>query len=292
MFTPARSSAPDIGVSPESFSVSLTEGMEHTARLTVGNSGTADLTWSATTSTPWLAVSMWGTTSPGMALEFSVFFKTASLAPGVYEGAVNVASNDPDTPNVVVPVYLTIVSSESGETFDVALAPGWNLFSFPVHPDQTAPADVLSPIVGEYGIVYTYDGCDTADPWAQYDPDAPVYANDLTAMDETGGFWISAAAATTLPVAGTVPDTTSIPLCAGWNMVGYPALTAQSPADALASLAGGGCVTVYAYDPADAADPWKTYGSCTPAYVDDLTQMEPGRGYWIYVEQASTWSLP
>ncbi|MBN1813561.1 MAG: fibronectin type III domain-containing protein, partial [Anaerolineae bacterium] len=222
-------------------------------------------------------------------------YTNLGLSPGEYTYMVRAVKRETSGSgtyiNLSQGVFLTVTVTAPA-TFDVGLVPGWNLVSFPIHPDQTAPADVLGAIEGYYDVVYTYNGCDTADPWAQYVPGAPAYANDLTAMDETQGFWIDVSTATTLQVGGAVPEASSIPLCAGWNMVGYPALTAQPPADALASLASGGCVRVYAYNPTNATDPWKMYNSCAPAYTNDLAQMEPGWGYWMYVEQAGTWSVP
>ena len=60
---------------------------------------------------------------------------------------------------------------------------------------------------------------------------------------------------------------------------------------ALAGIAGKYDL-VYAYDAADAADPWKKYDPAAPAFANDLAQMGPGKGYWLRATQAVTLTLP
>lgn len=58
---------------------------------------------------PWLAESpISGTLGPGEGLPVSVIFDAAGLAPGSYWGMLDVESNDPLNPHVVVPVTLTV----------------------------------------------------------------------------------------------------------------------------------------------------------------------------------------
>ena len=138
-----------------------------------------------------------------------------------------------------------------------------------------------APIAGQVAAVYAYDNCDPADPWKVYDPADPA-GSDLTAVDHTDGLWVAATASTTLPIAGTQPPTTDIPLCAGWNLVGYPLAQERPVTSALASITDR-LVRVYGYDAADPADPWEVYDPAVPFWANDLTVMQPGRGYWILV---------
>jgi hypothetical protein len=49
---------------------------------------------------------------------------------------------------------------------------------------------------------------------------------------------------------------------------------------------------VYAYHPLDASDPWKLYDRTAPAWVNDLAEMAPAWGYWIYVTAGPhTWTV-
>ena len=148
-------------------------------------------------------------------------------------------------------------------TANIPLVPGWNLVSLPVHPANTAPGQVLAPIAGQYDLVFAYAGCDRADPWKKYDPAAPAFTNDLTAIDETLGLWLRATTTTTLTVSGTRLPSVSMPLCPDWNLRGYPAAQPAPPATALAGIAG--CYTeVWGYDAADTADPWEKYKPTDP----------------------------
>ncbi len=168
------------------------------------------------------------------------------------------------------------------------LVTGWNLIALPLHPTDSSLLQVLSSIAGQYSLVYAYNGCDVADPWKKYDPNAPPYVNDLTQIDETLGFWIKMNIASTLTVTGTNPSPQAMALCTGWNLVSYPRLQTQPIATALASIAGRYNL-VYAYDASDMNDPWKKYDPDAPPYANDLTEMRAGRGYWIRANQNCSW---
>jgi len=172
---------------------------------------------------------------------------------------------------------------------EVPLVPGWNLVSLPVEPASVDPAAVLLPIAGRFDLVHAYDACATADPWRTYDP-AAASGNTLTALDHRIGFWIRATAAVTLPVSGTAPAETTIQLCPGWNLIGYPLTQPRSVPNALHSIAGK-YLRVYGYDPNDLADPWEVFDVGVPDWANDLQTMRPGRGYWVFATEATTLTL-
>jgi len=173
----------------------------------------------------------------------------------------------------------------------VPLHPGWNLISVPMSPDSTTITDVLSNIEGKYDLVYAYDASDASDPWKKYNTAAPSFLNDLTEIDEIMGLWIRATEGVILTVSGSAPSSTDIPLYTGWNLVGHPSQTTHTITEALASI-DGKYDLVYAYDASDATDPWKKYNTAAPYFLNDLTEMGPGWGYWIRVTQDCTWSVP
>lgn len=78
----------------------------------------------------------------------------------------------------------------------------------------------------------------------------------------------------------------------GWNLVGYPSLTAQTPAAAFAPIAG--CYSIaWVYDATDAGDPWKKYDPAAPAITNDLKTIRPGMAVWLNITNPScTWTLP
>ncbi|MBC7262868.1 MAG: metallophosphoesterase [Chloroflexi bacterium] len=178
------------------------------------------------------------------------------------------------TPGPVATAYLPIVV-------------GWNLLSLPIEPDSSALEDLLAPIAGAYDLVYAYEGCDQADPWKKYDTNVPPFLNDLQDIHETEGFWLHGTSTTTLPVSGHRVSEVTIPLCAGWNLVGYPLGTSQPVTYALRTI-DGWYDLVYAYDASDTADPWKKYDVNVPPFLNDLTELRPGWGYWIHVTSDCT----
>ena len=176
-------------------------------------------------------------------------------------------------------------------TTTLPLKASWNLVSIPVQLADSAIEQVLAPIKGKYDLVFAYDACDTADSWKTYDPTAAPFANDLTHLDETKGFWIHMKEEATLTVSGSEPVSTTIPICDGWNLVGYPVLQNQPTANALNSIASA-YTLVYGYDAADLADLWKQYDPNAAPFANDLQDMQAGAGYWIKANQAIKLAIP
>ena len=172
----------------------------------------------------------------------------------------------------------------------IALKAGPNLLSFPNLPGEVPIANLLSSISGQYDLVYAYEGCDQVDPWRIYDPSLPAFVNDLQNIDPTMGVWIEMTQDSELNVSGSYPPTLSIPLCAGWNLISYAGNQAKPITDALSSIAGK-YLKVYTYKASDPIDPWKIFDSSVPPFVNDLTTLEPGVGYWINVNQNCTFVI-
>ena len=169
------------------------------------------------------------------------------------------------------------------------LVPGFNLVSIPNQPDDPAPAAVLGAIAGQVHTVYAYDACDPDDPWKIYDPADPASSN-LAAIDHRIGFWLDAGAAVALPAAGTLPERTTIELCRGWNLIGFPLAQARPVRSALYSIEGRYSL-VFGYDASDPDDPWEVFNVAAPEWGNDLQVMEPGRGYWVLAREDVTLDL-
>ncbi|NCA85278.1 MAG: T9SS type A sorting domain-containing protein [Clostridia bacterium] len=58
----------------------------------------------------WLSATMQGVIPPGECVDINVLFNAGDLLPGVYEGAVNIASNDPNQPLVEIPATLEVLA--------------------------------------------------------------------------------------------------------------------------------------------------------------------------------------
>jgi len=175
--------------------------------------------------------------------------------------------------------YLPLVAvSVQPDTFILPLSEGWNLISIPLVPEDSSVGSVLSQVSGSYSIVWAYDASDSADPWKKYDPSVP-FGNDLSEIKPGKGYWIMMTADDTLSVTGPLPDKSIPDMGSGWNLIGYNFLTEEPVSDALSPVSGDYSI-VWAYDSSDYADPWKKYDPSVP-FGNDLTEMEPGRGYWI-----------
>jgi hypothetical protein len=173
----------------------------------------------------------------------------------------------------------------------IPLVKGWNLVSLPGTRPATAPAEVLSSIAGRYTLVYGYVAGDPANPWRLFSPDGPSWANSLNALSNSQGLWIKANQLVTLTLQGTALSAASIPLKRGWNLVGYPIQQSLPISVALQSIAGR-YDQVYAFDGSDPTNPWEPYFPGRPPAPGDLTQMRPGRGYWVHATSDATLVLP
>jgi hypothetical protein len=102
--------SPTIGVSPSSLSFTATAGGANPANQTVSitNTGTGTLNWTASDNAAWLTVSPASGTAPST-LTASV--SIAGLAAGTYNGAITISATGATNSPVSVPVTLTVNSS-------------------------------------------------------------------------------------------------------------------------------------------------------------------------------------
>ncbi len=178
-------------------------------------------------------------------------------------------------------------------SFALDLLPGWNLVSFPLHPASTNPADVLSSIISRVDTVFAWnpDAVYPDSQWLMFAP-GQGFGNTLSTLDEKMGFWVhvTPGATVTLSVSGSIPTSTSIPLSAnggGWNLVGFPAAGPKT----VAAAAPSSTSMIFAYDAGDLADPWKMYDKNAPSWVNDLSSLAPGWGFWVQATTTGTWSV-
>jgi len=168
----------------------------------------------------------------------------------------------------------------AGATSTIRFTPGWNLFSLPLSPQNTAVTSVLTAISGKYISVWSYQN----GYWRTFDPENPGFS-DLSVMEAGIGYWINMTASADLPVSGA-PASRSISLTSGWNLVGYNFSASQDVGTALSSISGK-YINVWTFS--DGV--WKVYDPANPGF-SDLTHFHPGQGYWINTTTACTWILP
>ncbi|MCC7354728.1 MAG: VCBS repeat-containing protein [Anaerolineae bacterium] len=171
----------------------------------------------------------------------------------------------------------------------IPLAAGWSLISLPVQPTDGSIATLVAGATpsGRIAEVWVFDrggsNC-TAGTWKYYKPGDG--SSTLSTVDHKMGLWVKTTAATTLNVSGTLPPSTNISLCSGWNLVGYPASTAEAVGT---SLSGLPVARALAYE--TAAGAWRRWDTAIP-YAALLANFEPQQGYWLYATSAATWTVP
>jgi hypothetical protein len=161
--------------------------------------------------------------------------------------------------------------------FVTKLDQGWNLFSTPLVQNDTSISEVLKSIDGNYNIIQSYDSKNGI--WRSS-------SMSLTNINRTMGLWIHMKNVCNLSVVGVLPESTDIALYEGWNLVGYPSLKTRNLNDALSGINWQAVQHYYAFD---GNDPWKHNSTKKPDRLNDLKEMQPGRGYWVYVTINDTW---
>ncbi len=163
------------------------------------------------------------------------------------------------------------------EIYNITLTEGWNLISLPLeHPEDSIDV-ILCSIDGKWNMIQTYNPL-SPNPWQTNCTFKPDQLNDLKTLNHKIGFWINITEPNVnLTVRGYIPSSTSIPLYAGWNLVGYPSLTNETVANA---LWGTGVDNVLVCVP---AEPYRIR-EVGPSYL-----MKPGEGYWVHVPADTIW---
>jgi len=170
-------------------------------------------------------------------------------------------------------------SSDGAVTICMTLLNGWNLMSFDLWPAGatgviTQVAPILQPIDGAYDAVLGYD-----QGAKSYYPILPPEFNDLQELDPFHGYWIHMLQTRELCLTGAeVSEGTPIPLATGWNLVSYLPDTQLTVSEALRSIDGRHTAVLGFHDGGAVS-----YYTELPPEFNDLQQMRPYHGYWIYM---------
>ncbi|MBN3036012.1 MAG: agmatine deiminase family protein [Bacteroidales bacterium] len=155
---------PDIQVSISELNASANAGFISTDEFEITNNGQVGLTWDITCSTvvgepfdlavikektsvteQWLSVAPGsGTIDPGISQPVQVTCDATLLDPGQYEGTLTITSNDPDQPEILIPVHFTVdiasgIPSPAEELPDITFYP--NPFTGMTRVGFTLPED-------------------------------------------------------------------------------------------------------------------------------------------------------
>ncbi|MDB4435173.1 DUF5011 domain-containing protein, partial [Akkermansiaceae bacterium] len=167
-----------------------------------------------------------------------------------------------------------MIEMKDFETQTLSLKEGWNLVSFYVEADDMSPATVFAPIQGKLLQVKNLT--------QSYDPSVPSFLNTLSSLSVKDGYWLKVSEDVSLSVEGAVPAGASITVKSGWNLVGYPRLSGEAVAAELTSL-GNTVVQI--------KDLGSSYDPSVPSFLNTLSTMAPGSGYWLNVNADGTWNV-
>jgi len=162
--------------------------------------------------------------------------------------------------------------------FTQSLTPAAQLVSIPLIMSSNDIAFALQTV--QFDMAYYYDSSDASDPWKSYMP-FKTYKGDLWTVNRTMAFWVNVTSASDFVVAGLVPETTTITLRAGWNLVGFPSFaSAYTVADLKVDVNASNVE-----EPDPLALPF-----CLKRMIDSDVLLA-GRGYWIEVPEDVVWTI-
>jgi len=163
---------------------------------------------------------------------------------------------------------------------DVILQPGWNLISLSMRQLNWSFDSVLASISGKWDRAFAYYSADTVNPWRSYSVLKPDSLNDLAEMSHFNGYWVNVTEACTFTASGDLFSTQlSIPIKAGWNLIGHLGLAGQTVST---------CFAGTGYDRVEVFDDGAPY---LISQVGDGYVLQPGQGVWARVPVDVVWVL-
>ncbi len=165
-------------------------------------------------------------------------------------------------------------------TWATLIGQGYRFTTSPSTPNLTGSALSFSYLdsevpTGEENGIQVYYRSPTATAWQAITTTLDTYFNLASIPTQGPGLY-------------AVMSSVHVSLSAlGWNNFAYPVASSREVGLALASINGAYRI-VYSHVPTETLDPWKVYAPApTPGWVNDLTALNFGQGYWIYATQAT-----
>lgn len=115
------------------------------------------------------------------------------------------------------------ISAVFAETYDIVLKAGKNLVALPHNFADSNPCAVFNSSVAQIESVWSYDSCDSFDPWKVYKPGLYEYS-DLKQILPYEGYLVNVKFDTTLQVKGTsaLACKVTFNFKKGWNLISWP----------------------------------------------------------------------
>jgi uncharacterized protein (TIGR02145 family) len=170
----------------------------------------------------------------------------------------------------------------SSQTEAIQLLSGCNLISLDVMPTDNTPASIFATLIAESKLVYV-SGYQNQEG-VFFDPYGPDFLNTLINMNPGEGYWVKVNAACSLVVSGDpIPETLSIDLASGWNLIGYWLTEPMAPTDAFAEIIPPGYVV---YVSGFVNQEGVFFDPNGPDFLNTLDTLRNGYGYWLKLNTA------
>jgi len=215
----------------------------------------------------------------GMSTEYIYTFNVTNLTNGEY--TYKVFANDTTTCGNLGSSETRNVIINATRTFELPLVEGWNLISIPLELADTS-LNAVFPDASDGDLLEAYDG-----GWliSTYYSAIPGWAGDFENIELDKGYWYNANTAyTATTIEGTEAGPRSVPINAGWNLIGYTRLTNASLNDLIPNASDGDLLEAY-----DGGWLISTYYSAIPGWAGDFDTIQPGEGYWYQANTPFTW---
>ena len=235
-------------------------------------------------------------TTAGFTLSDASGYYTVSLSsPDVYTVSASKSGYDdaspPDRPVDIADVSPNAIVNLSMITqFDsLSLAAGWNFISFTQLPSSPASIEtVLKDVSPQVRIVWGYDN--SSKTWLKYKGQGTgvMGQNTLTSFEFGKGYWIYMDAPDTINlISCSPPDSVSIGLISGWNLIGYNGPDNLALSQATQGISGKWSI-IWNWD----NSLW--YGkhaaiASLPLSIQPLVTFNRSRAYWIRAKEATLW---
>jgi hypothetical protein len=195
----------------------------------------------------WLTLSTYTLTIPPYSSEdVEVTFDATNLEIGEYFTDIIISSNDPDEPELIVPVTLVVDSTSSTMEIEIDYLEGWNLVGLPLEVEDASYSNLFPESIN--GTLYSF---------------SEGYILDSTLV-QGEGYWLRFNNAGSTTIDGTPINELTISLNEGWNLV--------------SGLSED--ISIYSVsDPDSIIIPGTLYGFNEGYLETDL--FVPGKGYWL-----------
>lgn len=181
--------------------------------------------------------------------------------------------------------FTNIMETQTIFTQEIPLISGWNIISSNVIPSSTNLKNILQPLIDGGKLVKVMDESGKAiENFATYGG----WNNGIGNFSQTEGYKVFMTSADILTLEGkAIQLPLNIALSAGWNIISYPCVNAQSALTMVQPLINAGTLKKVMDESGNSIEDFGTYGG----WKNSIGNFIPGKGFKIYMSQPDTLSM-